>query len=83
MHDQASLSRQIAAKSSKIRNTAALRLIRMQAKREALEAVWRNEQEASRKSESGELMPNCPPALPTALAVEGQPMQKSPQGVAK
>ncbi len=56
--------------------------IRMQAKREALEAVWRKEQEApSRKPESGELVQNCAPVLAAALPVEGQPLQKSLQGL--
>ena len=55
--------------------------IRMQAKRDALEVVWRKEQEAMRRrSEGREPMQNCSPVLPASLPVEGQSLQKSLQG---
>jgi len=55
--------------------------IRMQAKREALEAVWRREQEAmSLKAKAGETKQNYSVAPATARPVEGQSLQKSLQG---
>jgi integrase len=54
--------------------------IRMQAKREALEMVWRKEQEAISRKSDGELMQNCSTVLPPAQRVEGQSLQKSLQG---
>jgi integrase len=55
--------------------------IRMQAKREALEAVWRREQQAmSVKAKTEETKQNYPAAPPIALPVEGQSLQKSLQG---
>ncbi len=54
--------------------------IRMQAKREALEAVWRKEQKAmSLKSENERPMQNCSTVVPTTLQVEAQSLQKSLQ----
>ena len=55
--------------------------IRMEAKRDALEAVWRKEQEAvSRKSEKAEGTQSSSRLLPTALLMEGESLQKSLQG---
>jgi len=55
--------------------------IQMEAKRDALEAVWRKGQESkSRKSENGEATQNSSRVLTTALPVEGESLQKSLQG---
>jgi integrase len=55
--------------------------IRMEAKRDALEAVWRKGEESkSRKSENEEATQNSSRVLPTALPVEGASLQKSLQG---
>ena len=53
----------------------------MQAKREALEAVWRKEQQAmSLKAKTGEPMQDYAAAPTTVRPVEGQSPQKSLQG---
>ena len=55
--------------------------IRMEAKRDALEAVWRKGEESkSRNSEKGKVTKNCSPIIPAALPVEGASLQKSLQG---
>ena len=55
--------------------------IRMEAKREALEAVWRKGQEAiSRKAEAAETVQDSSPVLLNAPAVEEVSLQKSLRG---
>jgi integrase len=55
--------------------------IRMEAKRDALEAVWRKGEESkSRKSEKAERTQNSSRLLPSALLIEGESLQKSLQG---
>jgi len=57
------------------------RHIRMEAKREALEALWRKGQETiSRKAEGAEPVQDSSPVLLSASAVEGVSLQKSLRG---
>ena len=55
--------------------------IRMQAKREALEAVWKKQQEAekSKKAEDAKNAQGCSPISADAQKVEGESLQKSLQ----